>query len=72
MNELRENQKSMQDDIDRIKIALVVLPETDNRESLVKVDLHKDVESFDGFSTQLEGGSYRKLVVGMIKLFTER
>ncbi|KAG1676294.1 PiggyBac transposable element-derived protein 2 [Nymphon striatum] len=67
VNELKANQKHMEDDIDRLKLALVIdsRVDTEERKTLVDIPLHKDFESFQDFASHLEDAMYKKLVVTM-------
>ena len=64
IDEVRREVRSIQDDVSRIKMALVGhLPDEDTRETVVQIGLYETEEAFEEFCKKLEDGAYRKLVV---------
>ena len=62
ISDVKEEIRTLQADVDKIKMALVILPEADGEE-IFHMDLHENTGSFEDFCSHLGDGNYRKIVV---------
>ena len=66
VDEIRTTVRSVEDDVQKIKTALVQhLPEED-RQDIFHLEQHNTVESFEAFCQRLDDPNFRKLVVSIL------
>ena len=71
VEEVRDGVRSLQEDVAKVKVALVKhLPEED-RETIFSLKVHEDVDEFEAFCQKLEEPNFKRLVVSKHFPFTD-